>query len=204
VDLMPMVFATGWASGLNAYATILLLGIIGRVADIGVVPHGLERTDVLIAAALLYAWEFVVDKIPYVDSAWDLVSTALRPTVGAVIGALIAGDQSSLSHLALGSLGGGTALVSHLAKAGIRMGLNASPEPVTNIGASLAEDFSVAGVVSLACYHPLAAAVIAALLLVFALLLGYAFAKRIATGRRRLRRWLERHGLGGSDAPVRT
>jgi Domain of unknown function (DUF4126) len=203
VELLPIVFTSGWASGLNAYATVLLLGIIGRIADIGVVPHGLERTDVLIAAALLYAWEFVVDKIPYLDSAWDVVSTALRPTVGAVIGALIAGDQSSLSHLALAAVGGGTALVSHAAKAGIRIALNASPEPVTNIGASLVEDFSVGGVVSLACYHPLAAALMAAVLLVLAVLLAYALAKRITAGRRRLRGWLERHGLGGSGAEPR-
>ena len=201
MELLPTVFASGWASGVNAYATVLLLGLLGRFADVQSVPHGLERTDVLIVAAVLYAWEFVADKIPYVDSAWDAVSTVLRPSVGAVIGALVAGNDSSLTHLGLASLGGGTALVSHLAKAGIRLGINASPEPASNIAASLAEDFSVAGVVSLAAYHPVPAAIIAAVLLVLAIALAVWIGRRARRGWRGLGRWLERRGLGGTAGP---
>lgn len=201
MELLPAVFASGWASGVNAYATVLLLGLLGRFADVQSVPHGLERTDVLVVAALLYAWEFVADKIPYVDSAWDAVSTVLRPSVGAVIGALIAGDDSSLAHLGLASLGGATALVSHLAKAGIRLGINASPEPASNITASLAEDFSVAGVVSLAAYHPVPAAIIAAVLLILSVALAIWLGRRVRRGWRGLGRWLERRGLGGTATP---
>ena len=87
--------------------------------------------------------EFVADKIPYIDSTWDAISTAIRPTVGAVIGVLLAGDATSLDQAVLGVVGGGTALLSHLVKAGSRLAINSSPEPVTNIGASLAEDVTV-------------------------------------------------------------
>ena len=76
---MPAVLASGWASGVNAYLCVLVLGLFGRFAGIEAVPEALTRTDVLVVAALLYALEFVADKIPYVDSAWDAISTAIRP-----------------------------------------------------------------------------------------------------------------------------
>ena len=87
--------------------------------------------------------EFVADKIPRVDSTWDAISTAIRPTVGAVIGVLLAGEASSLDQAVLGVVGGTTALVSHLVKAGTRLGINASPEPVSNVAASVPEDVAV-------------------------------------------------------------
>ena len=108
-ELLPLVFTSGWASGVNAYATVLLLGLLGRFAGVDAVPAGLERTDVLVAAAVLYAVEFVADKIPYVDSTWDAVHTAIRPTVGAVIGLLVAGDADSLETAVLSATGGVTA-----------------------------------------------------------------------------------------------
>ena len=122
----------------------------------------LDRWDVLAAAGFLYAMEFVADKIPYVDSTWDVVSTAIRPTAGAVIGVLLAGDADSLEQAVLGVVGGGTALLSHLVKAGSRLAINSSPEPVTNVAASVAEDVTVLGVVWFAIEHPRAAAAIAA------------------------------------------
>ena len=79
-----MVFSTGWASGVNAYLVVLMLGLLGRLTDVGGVPDALTRTDVLVVAGALYAMEFVADKIPYLDSTWDAISTAeglahLRP-----------------------------------------------------------------------------------------------------------------------------
>ena len=94
----------------------------------------LGRWDVLAVAGFMFAMEFVADKIPYIDSTWDAISTAIRPTAGAVIGVLLAGDAASLDQAVLGVVGGGTALLSHLAKAGGRLAINSSPEPVTNIG----------------------------------------------------------------------
>ena len=82
-EALPLAFTTGWASGINAYACVLMLGLLGRFAGVEEVPDALTRTDVMIAAAALFAVEFVADKIPYVDSAWDTISTLIRPTVGA-------------------------------------------------------------------------------------------------------------------------
>jgi hypothetical protein len=154
VDLLPLVVSSGWASGVNAYLLVLVLGIADRVAGISQVPDVLARTDVLAVAGALYAVEFVADKIPYLDSTWDAVSTAIRPTVGAVVALMLAGDVSTLEQALWAVLGGGTALASHSVKAGLRLAVNTSPEPVTNIGASITEDLTVLGVLLLAVSYP--------------------------------------------------
>ncbi|WP_404960546.1 DUF4126 domain-containing protein [Streptomyces sp. 147326] len=165
MSVLPLVFTSGWASGINAYAVVLLLGIFGRTGLSDEVPASLQRTDVLIVAAALFLCEAVADKIPYVDSIWDTVHTVIRPLAGAVIGALLAGQSGSLSDIAAGAIGGSTALASHFVKAGTRMAINTSPEPFTNVGMSIAEDLGVAGLVTFAMFNPQAAAVIAAVLL---------------------------------------
>jgi hypothetical protein len=167
VSLLPLVFTSGWASGINAYAVVLLMGLFGRYDGVTAVPPALDRTDVLIVAGVLFLIEAVADKIPYVDSLWDLVHTVIRPIAGAVVAALLAGHaHDSLTTLAAAAIGGGTALVSHLIKAGVRMGVNTSPEPFSNIAVSLVEDLGVAGLVILALFHPVPAAIIAGCLLV--------------------------------------
>ena len=143
MNALALVFSTGWASGLNCYLVVLVFGVADRVHDTQQVPNVLQRWDVLAVAGVLYAMEFVADKIPYVDSTWDLVSTAIRPTAGAVVGVLLAGQADSLNGAVAAVVGGGTALLSHLAKAGGRLALNSSPEPVSNIGASVTEDVAV-------------------------------------------------------------
>jgi hypothetical protein len=188
-ELLPLVFTSGWASGVNAYATVLLLGLLGRLGGVDAVPDGLQRTDVLVAAAVLFVVEFVTDKIPYVDSAWDAIHTAIRPTVGAVIGLLVAGEADSLETAVLAATGGLTALASHLVKGGLRLAVNSSPEPASNVAASLAEDLSVAGLVTLAVVWPWVAAGIAATLLLTGGVLVAMLASRI---RRALRRRRER------------
>ncbi|MFB7181407.1 DUF4126 domain-containing protein [Streptomyces sp. NPDC056257] len=165
MSVLPLVFTSGWASGINAYAVVLLLGVFGRTGLTDEVPASLQRTDVLIIAAVLFLCEAVADKVPYVDSIWDAVHTVIRPLSGAVIGALLAGQSGSLSDIAAGAIGGSTALASHFVKAGTRMAINTSPEPFTNVGMSIAEDLGVAGLVTFAMFNPQAAAVIAAVLL---------------------------------------
>jgi hypothetical protein len=187
VDSLPLVFSSGWASGVNAYLVVLVLGISDRVGDVAEIPDVLGRWDVLTVAGFLYAMEFVADKIPYVDSAWDVVSTAIRPTVGAVIGVLIAGEADSLEQAVSGVVGGGTALLSHLVKAGGRLAINASPEPVTNITASLAEDLTVLAVVWFAIENPRAAAAVAGVLLALGLVVLYLTARLVRRGWQRLR-----------------
>ncbi|MEP6762240.1 MAG: DUF4126 domain-containing protein [Sporichthyaceae bacterium] len=185
--LLPLVFTSGWASGVNAYATVLLLGLLGRFGGVDAVPAGLERTDVLVAAAVLYAVEFVADKIPYVDSTWDAIHTVIRPVVGTGIGLLAGGDATSLDQAVLAATGGTTALASHLVKSGLRLAVNTSPEPASNIAVSLLEDFSVAGIISLAVAAPWVAAGIAAVLLAIGTVLVVVLASRIKRARARWR-----------------
>ncbi len=189
MDLLPLVVSSGWASGVNAYLLVLVLGIADRVAGISQVPDVLARTDVLAIAAALYAVEFVADKIPYLDSTWDAVSTAIRPTVGAVVALMLAGDVSTLEQALWAVLGGGTALASHSVKAGLRLAINTSPEPVTNVGASVTEDLTVLGVLLLAVSYPWIAFGVVVVLLVGGLTLLVVVARRV---RRGLRSWRER------------
>lgn len=200
MGIVPMIFTSGWASGINAYAVVLLLGLFGRYGGAETVPTSLERTDVLIAAGVLFLCEAVADKIPYVDSLWDVVHTVIRPIAGAVVAALLAGQSGSLGQLAAGAIGGTAALLSHTAKASLRMAINTSPEPFSNIGVSLAEDLSVAGLVSLAIFHPWISATIAAVLLTIGLLSIWFVASRI---RRFLRQRRERRAARAAAVPAR-
>jgi hypothetical protein len=190
VESLALAFSSGWASGINAYLVVLVLGIADRVGGYADIPDVLGRWDILAIAGFLYAMEFVADKIPYVDSTWDAVSTLIRPTAGATIGALVAGnvpEDTSLDQIVLASVGGGTALLSHLTKSGIRLAVNTSPEPVTNIGISLLEDVAVLGVVAFAIGHPRAAAAVAAVLLAIGLVILYFVARLVRRGWRRWR-----------------
>ncbi|MCJ1681257.1 DUF4126 domain-containing protein [Streptomyces sp. APSN-46.1] len=208
MSVLPLVFTSGWASGINAYAVVLLLGIFGATGLTDEVPASLQRTDVLIVAAVLFVCEAVADKVPYVDSIWDTVHTVIRPLSGAVIGALLAGQSGSLSDIAAGAIGGSTALASHFVKAGTRMAINTSPEPFTNVGMSLAEDLGVAGIITFAMFNPEAAAIIAAVLLAVGLTVLVFLWSRI---RRFLRRRAQRReekrlaaeALDTSPAPPR-
>lgn len=188
MESLPLVFSSGWASGVNSYLVVLVLGLSERVGASDGLPHVLGRWDVLAVAFVLYAMEFVADKIPYIDSTWDLVSTAIRPTAGAVVGVLLAGGADTLQQAVLGVVGGGTALLSHLVKAGGRLAVNSSPEPVTNITLSVLEDIVVLALVWFAVAHPRVAALIAAVLLVLGLLMLRVVARLARRGWRRWRR----------------
>lgn len=189
MSVLPLVFTSGWASGINAYAVVLLLGVFGATGLTDEVPASLQRTDVLVVVGVLFLCEAVADKIPYVDSAWDSVHTVIRPVMGAVVAALLAGESGSLPELAAGAVGGSTALVSHLVKAGTRMAVNTSPEPFSNIVVSVAEDLGVAGLITFAMFHPVAASIIAGTLLVIGIVVVVLLARKI---RRFLRRRAQR------------
>ncbi|MGW1505394.1 DUF4126 domain-containing protein [Streptomyces mirabilis] len=189
MSVLPLVFTSGWASGINAYAVVLLLGIFGATGLSDDVPESLQRPEILITAGVLFLCEAVADKIPYVDSVWDSVHTVIRPAAGAWVGALLAGQSGSLSDLAAGAIGGSTALASHTVKAGTRMAINTSPEPFSNFVMSTAEDLGVAGILTFAMFHPEAAAIIAGVLLLAGLLALFFLISRI---RRFLRRRAQR------------
>jgi hypothetical protein len=185
VETLPLAFATGWASGISAYLVVLVTGLVGRLgwAD---TPEVLQRTDVLVVAAALSAIELVVDKIAYLDSAWDAIHTVVRPLIAAVLGALIATDADTTSE-ALAAAGTAlVAFVSHLTKSGLRLAINTSPEPVTNVGVSSAEDVTVLGVAALAWEYPWAAAAIALVLLVLGVGAAAFLFSRIRRGWKRM------------------
>ncbi|MEU9117543.1 DUF4126 domain-containing protein [Streptomyces sp. NPDC048483] len=203
MSVLPLVFTSGWASGINAYAVVLLLGLLGATGVTDEVPAALQRPDVLIVAAVLFVCEAVADKVPYVDSVWDGVHTVIRPISGAVVAALLAGHDGSLPQLAAGAVGGSTALLSHLVKAGTRIAVNTSPEPASNIVLSLAEDLGVAGLIAFAVFHPWIAAGIAAALLIGGIALVIFLWSRIRRflRRRRARREEKRLAAAGAAVP---
>ncbi|WP_406167869.1 DUF4126 domain-containing protein [Streptomyces sp. NBC_00996] len=189
MSVLPLVFTSGWASGVNAYAVVLLLGVFGATGLSDDVPESLQRPEILVTAGVLFLCEAVADKIPYVDSVWDSVHTVIRPVAGAWVGALLAGQSGSLSDLVAGAIGGSTALASHTVKAGTRMAINTSPEPFSNFVMSTAEDLGVAGILTFGMFHPEAAAIIAGVLLLAGLVVLFFLVSRI---RRFLRRRAQR------------
>jgi Domain of unknown function (DUF4126) len=186
---VSLIFTSGVASGVNSYAVVLVLGLLGRFGHMAAIPPVLERPSVLAAAAVLYCGQFTIGKIPMLDSVWDVVHTALRPVVGGAIGVVIAqqAHASPAATIAAAALGGGSALASHVVKTGMRVGVNMSPEPFSNIVASLLEDLGVAALVSFAVFHPVAAATVAAVALAVGLTLFALLGSRIRRGWQRRR-----------------
>ncbi len=185
MELLPLVFSSGWASGVNAYLAVLVLGLSDRFGDFAEIPDALGRADVLIAAAVLCAVEFVADKVPYVDSTWDAISTVIRPLIGTVIALLVSGDATSLQQAGYAAIGGTTALASHAVKAGGRLAINSTPEPFSNIAASIAEDVTVVAVVLLAIQHPWLAMAVCIVLLIVGIALLVLVLKVVRRGWRR-------------------
>lgn len=191
MELVPTAISAGYASGLNAYGTVFMLGLLGRIG-FGEVPDDLTTTPVLIAAGVMFAIEFVTDKVPLLDSTWDLLHTAIRPAIGSLIGVSFADldKVTGIETVAAGGAGGTTALVAHGLKAGIRLGVNASPEPFSNVFISLVEDAVMAGVIALALKEPYIALAVVIVLLAIGISLVLYLRKRIklALERRRERR----------------
>jgi hypothetical protein len=156
--IIAVALGAGWASGLNAYAAVLILGgaqLLGLV----VLPHDLQVLAspwVLGVAGVLFALNFLADKIPLVDSANDVLQTLVRVPAGAVLAYGAAGQLSPEAAVIAGLLGGTLAAGSHIAKTGTRALINTSPEPFSNIAASLTEDAAVFGGLALALSHPIA------------------------------------------------
>jgi hypothetical protein len=198
MELVASLVSAGWSSGVNAYLTVALMSLLGR-AGVGDVPEELQTDGVLIAALVLYAIEFVVDKVPLLDSAWDVLHTIVRPAIASAIGVELGGEMGAVGveEVFAGGGAGAMAFASHAVKAGLRLAVNTSPEPASNIFMSLLEDGLVAGVTILALEHPVPAAIIAVVLLVLGIALAVFLAKRI----RRAARYL-RERFGRSPPPA--
>ena len=168
-QLVALAGALGWASGVRLYAVLFIVGGLGYLRWIPL-PGGLEllaHPYVLAASGAMFAIEFFADKIPGVDSAWDLVQTFIRIPAGAALAASVFGESSSAWMIAAAIVGGTLAAGSHLAKSGSRVVINTSPEPFSNWAASFAEELAVGTVLWLAFAYPVAALVILALLVAF-------------------------------------
>ena len=166
VEIIALSMGVAWASGINLYATIAMLGLLGASGNMAL-PPGLEvlADPVVIAAAgFMYCVEFFADKTPGVDTTWDTIHSFIRIPAGAVMAATALGHISPEAQIAAAIIGGGLTATSHGMKTGSRILINTSPEPFTNWTASVAEDVIVVGGLFLAIYQP---AVFLVLLVVF-------------------------------------
>jgi hypothetical protein len=172
-QLIALAAALAWASGIRLYAVVLLTGLAGYF-DLVELPHGLhvlQHPAVLAAAGFMCFMEFFADKIPYLDTLWDLVHTAIRIPAGAALAAAAFGaDNESMAWIAA-ILGGGLAATSHITKLTTRAAVNTSPEPFSNIAVSLAEDGFVVVMLWLAAAHPAVFAIALVLSIALAVLL---------------------------------
>lgn len=188
MNLWGLVLSSGWASGVNLYAVVGILGLAGRLG-FAEVPDELQRVEILAVAGILYAIEFVVDKIPWLDSAWDVIHTVVRPIGGAAVALVLSGGASTAEQAVLTASGGLFGLAAHAAKASVRAAVNTSPEPASNIVVSLLEDGLVAGVVALALAYPELALVVAIVLTIVSVTVA---ALLVATLRKAWKRLVER------------
>ncbi len=153
---IALTMGAAWASGINLYAALLVLGIGGSTGNIDLPPdlQILQDPMVIGAAGLMYFVEFFADKTPGVDTGWDTLHTFIRIPAGAMLAAGAVGDVTPVLEIAAGILGGGMAATSHITKASSRMLINTSPEPFSNWGASISEDLLVLGGLWTALNHP--------------------------------------------------
>ena len=175
------------AAGVNLYATVAILGLAARYGWVTLPPQyqAFNNDVIIVAAIVMYVVEFFADKIPYFDSLWDAIHTAIRPIGGALIAVTTLGDASPAMQAFVALLGGAVAASSHLTKTSTRAAANTSPEPFSNWILSLAEDVFAVGLGYTALAHPVIALAIAvvvlALIAVFAVVIV-----------RTVRRWFHR------------
>jgi hypothetical protein len=153
---LALAMGTAWVSGINLYASVATLGLLGRFAGLQLPGELSVLTNgwVIGVALALYVIEFVADKIPLIDSAWDAIHTFIRVPAGAVLAAAAFGEFDKGIQVIAFLFGGGLALSSHGTKAATRAVINTSPEPVTNVAASLTEDVVAVSSVLLAAFYP--------------------------------------------------
>ena len=166
--------SSAWSAGISMYAVAAILGIAGRLDWVDS-PSFLQRPFVIGAALVLFAVELIVDKISYLDSAWDAVHTFIRPLAGAL---LVGTTDTSTGTVALAVCGATLALLAHGAKASTRLVVNTSPEPVSNVVVSLAEDGLVVVLMTFALTAPAVALAITLVLAVLSAVIVFIVARR--------------------------
>ena len=172
LNTLALAMGSSWVSGINLYASVATLGLLGRFANLSLPGELTALTSwwVIGVALVLYLIEFVADKIPLVDTSWDLIHTFIRIPAGAVLAMAAFGDFDPGVQAVAFLLGGGLALSSHGTKTSTRAVLNTSPEPATNVVASLVEDVVAVGSILLAAFYPLLLVVVIVIALVISLI----------------------------------
>jgi len=189
LENLGFILGTSFASGLNLYATMAVAGLLQRFELVDLPPawNVLASPVILGFTLTLFVVEFLADKIPWVDSAWDTVHTFIRPPAAAALAFGAMGGLAEPWSIGAGLLAGTVALTSHGAKASTRAAANTSPEPFSNWLLSFAEDAVAVGLTWMATTHPVVTGLIVVVLLVLAVLLLRAFYRALTTLRDRLR-----------------
>jgi hypothetical protein len=174
ISTLAIAMGAGWVSGINLYAAVATLGLLGRFAQLRL-PGELDILTswwIIGLAVALYLVEFIADKVPYIDSIWDAIHTFIRIPAGAVLAATAFGDFDRGVQVAAFLLGGGLALSAHGTKAGARAAINLSPEPASNIVASVTEDVIAVGSILLSVFAPFILFAVIAVFLVISFLMA--------------------------------
>jgi hypothetical protein len=180
-NITALIVAASFAAGLNIYATVLTLGILARTQWVPLPPglDSLGNTWVLVACAIMFAIEFVVDKIPALDMAWNVLHTVVRVPIAGLVAYNASSHLSPQMQIMATAIGAAIALATHTSKTAIRAAVTPSPEPISNIALSTTEDVVAVGVTWFATHHPIIAASAALIFLASGASAAYALLRAI-------------------------
>ncbi len=196
-QLMALAGALGWASGIRLYLVVFITGLAGMLGWLPLPSglHVLQHPAMLAGSGFMLFVEFFADKIPGVDSLWDMVHSVIRVPAGAALAAGVFGADSATMGSVAGLLGGALAATSFATKASTRAAVNTSPEPFSNIAVSLAEDGAVMGMMWLATNHPVAFGITLAIVLVLSIWLLVVLVKYLKAIWQKLIGWFSNDDL---------
>jgi Domain of unknown function (DUF4126) len=196
-QLMALAAALGWASGIRLYLVVFITGLAGMLGWLSLPSglHMLQHPAMLAGSGFMLFVEFFADKIPGVDSLWDMVHSVIRVPAGAALAAGVFGADSATMGSVAGLLGGALAATSFATKASTRAAVNTSPEPFSNIAVSLAEEGAVMGMMWLATNHPVAFGITLAIVLVLSIWLLVVLVKYLKAIWRKLSGWFSNDDL---------
>ncbi|RUP85688.1 DUF4126 domain-containing protein [Dermabacter sp. HSID17554] len=197
MEAFMMTLTSGVVSGVRPYFMLFVLGLAGRLLEVQEIPQVMQRTDVLVIAAILVVVDFLADKVQFLDSVWDAINTVVRPVAGGAIGFLLGGETDTTTAVIYAAVGTAAALGTHGAKAATRAAVNISPEPVSNVLVSVIEDIGAALLAILAVLLPILAGIAAVFILIGAIV-------AIVVLVRFVRKWRARRDVQNGAVPEGT